>query len=731
MSPIPLRFVFCCLLLVSVASRAADPPAKALPLPGEVFAVEGRTAFVIPPAPGTERKPTPWVWYAPTLPNLPGGAERWMFERFTRAGIAIVGIDVGESYGSPEGRGLYTALYRELTEKRGFAPKAVMLGRSRGGLMTLAWAVENADKVAGFAGVYPVCNVASYPGVKRAAGAYGMTPEALEADLARHNPIDRLDALARVGVPLFAIHGDVDQVVPLELNSGEMKKRYQALGGPMELIIPAGQGHNMWEGFFQCQELVDFVIARATGTGEKPAAAIEAAGASDFDLAVAPVATVVEREGITGSGTPVAAGEGADRRFTVLYPNHPDDFGGSAGTGTSHSTDGGLTWTPGPDDWPLPKMVDLWQDRLGNGDVIAFGIRWLPDPKRRGEIAAAEVPPDAYRMALSRDHGRTWQEQNAVIDCPPEMGVIARPLFHVFEDGGGALHMPAYAWGRAGNHALLLRSEDGGRRWGVRSSITTAAAIAQSGSPVTTSWLETAVSPVADGSWLAVVRTGSNSLAGLVACRSTDQGLTWSAPEPLVGGAERRRIAGKLPTLQRLPNGLLALLTAHSKNHCRLYVSVDGSGREWSGGHIITSQSGGNAGMTVTGPDSLLIVTPANRRIDAWRVTLRPDGPETSPVAAPSMVTVSGAKVQVSWQAPADASQVARYRVTPVLIAPAAANVETEVYPYAPLETPDAATTSLELGRKLSFGGRYRFEVAAVDRAGRLSPVAASGEWAP
>ena len=31
----------------------------------------------------------------------------------------------------------------------------------------------------------------------------------------------------------------------------------------MQLIIPAGQGHNMWPGFFQCQELVDFILANA------------------------------------------------------------------------------------------------------------------------------------------------------------------------------------------------------------------------------------------------------------------------------------------------------------------------------------------------------------------------------------------------------------------------------------------------------------------------------------
>ena len=153
------RFLIALLLAPLAALRAADVPQKSLPLPGEVFLVQGRTAFVILPQAKPADRPIPWVWYAPTLPGLPSDAEKWMFERFTRAGMAIAGIDVGESYGSPDGRALYSALYGELTGNRSFAPKAVMLGRSRGGLMDLAWAVENADKVAGFAGIYPVCNL--------------------------------------------------------------------------------------------------------------------------------------------------------------------------------------------------------------------------------------------------------------------------------------------------------------------------------------------------------------------------------------------------------------------------------------------------------------------------------------------------------------------------------------------------------------------------------------------
>lgn len=230
------------LLSSSATLLAADAARKPLPLPGEVFLVQGRTAFVLPPQTKPTNGPIPWVWYAPTLPNLPGEAEKWMFERFTQAGIAVVGIDVGESYGSPEGRRFYSAFYDELTKHRGFASKAVMLGRSRGGLMTLSWAEENVDKVAGFAGIYPVSNLASFPGVSNACKAYQMTAEELSARLAEHNPIDRLGSLAKAGVPLFAIHGDSDKTVPLGANSGELRKRYEALGGKMQLIIPPRPG---------------------------------------------------------------------------------------------------------------------------------------------------------------------------------------------------------------------------------------------------------------------------------------------------------------------------------------------------------------------------------------------------------------------------------------------------------------------------------------------------------
>jgi hypothetical protein len=74
---------------------------KLLPMEGEVFAVDEHLAFLLLPRQKPSGHTRPWVWYAPTLPGLPGAEEVWMFERFLAAGIAIAGVDVGESYGSP------------------------------------------------------------------------------------------------------------------------------------------------------------------------------------------------------------------------------------------------------------------------------------------------------------------------------------------------------------------------------------------------------------------------------------------------------------------------------------------------------------------------------------------------------------------------------------------------------------------------------------------------------
>ncbi|WP_197442370.1 alpha/beta hydrolase family protein [Lignipirellula cremea] len=241
-------------------------------LPGESFQVEGRPAFVLLPPAEKRQNPQPWIFYAPTLPAYPDIHEKWMHEQFLAAGIAVAGIDAGEAYGSPDGQKLMTALHKELTEKRGFAARPCLLGRSRGGLWVSSWAIAHPNQVAGIAGIYPVFDLRAYPGLARAAFAYGMTTQELESNLREQNPIARIDVLAKARIPVFIIHGDADTVVPLKENSAALAERYRLADASeaVQLVIAKGQGHNFWEGFFHCQELVDFAIEKANN-GVKPA----------------------------------------------------------------------------------------------------------------------------------------------------------------------------------------------------------------------------------------------------------------------------------------------------------------------------------------------------------------------------------------------------------------------------------------------------------------------------
>ena len=246
--------------VASTIRKALEKPSKSLPWPGETFTVEGRPAFLMLPRRRDVSKPVPWVWYAPTLPNLPAKEESWMFVQLLSSGIAVAGIDVGESMGNPAGRALFTAFHTEMVSNRGMSAKPCLLARSRGGLMHYNWAAENPQAVAAIAGVYPVGNLTSWPGLAKAAPAYGITPDELAGQLADHNPIDRLAPLAKARIPIFHLHGDKDGTVPLEKNSGLIKQRYDQLGGPMTLEIIPGGGHDMKPHWFQSQTLVDFII---------------------------------------------------------------------------------------------------------------------------------------------------------------------------------------------------------------------------------------------------------------------------------------------------------------------------------------------------------------------------------------------------------------------------------------------------------------------------------------
>ncbi len=229
----------------------------------ETFDVEGNTAFVYPAPKPAEGKP--WVWYAPTLKSLTPHERKNYFETFVKAGISIAGFDLGEVRGAPASTAKFQLFYEAMV-KQGYSSKPILLGQSRGGMMTLAWAFRNPDKVRAWVGIYPVCNLSSWPLVsskQQTLADFAMTEPELVAKLAEFNPVDNLKGLLENKVPMFAVHGDKDTLVPYDLNTKILKDRYEAGGGSIQVKVIPDKGHQVDPAFFECQELVDFVLKHA------------------------------------------------------------------------------------------------------------------------------------------------------------------------------------------------------------------------------------------------------------------------------------------------------------------------------------------------------------------------------------------------------------------------------------------------------------------------------------
>ena len=234
-----------------------------LPPSAKLVEVAGHTGFVALPKNVKPGQKVPWLWSVPVGHSLPGKHEQWMMEQCLANGIAVAGLDLAGDFGTPAGRKAMTAFYQEVTDKHGLTAKACMLARSYGGTQMYNWATEHPESVACLAGIYPVCNLASYPGLESAAKKYGMPLEQFTKELKNHNPIDRLAPLAKAKVPIYHNTGDIDKLVPGKDNTFLLEERYKALGGDVTVTVFKGQGHNYWSGFFQDKAMAAFIIKHA------------------------------------------------------------------------------------------------------------------------------------------------------------------------------------------------------------------------------------------------------------------------------------------------------------------------------------------------------------------------------------------------------------------------------------------------------------------------------------
>ena len=201
------------------------------------FTLEGRDCIIVCPHEPVKGKY--WIWRARFFEHFPQ-VDKEMLAR----GFYLVYIDVADMFGSPKAVAVWDMYYDYLVNQHNFAKKTVLEGLSRGGLIIYNWAIKNPEKVYCLYGDAPVCDLKSWPGVKRQEmlDAYGFTEqEALEYT---GNPVDNLEPLARAGVPILHVVGDADKTVSVAENTAIVEERYNALGGKIKVIHKPGVGHH-------------------------------------------------------------------------------------------------------------------------------------------------------------------------------------------------------------------------------------------------------------------------------------------------------------------------------------------------------------------------------------------------------------------------------------------------------------------------------------------------------
>jgi pimeloyl-ACP methyl ester carboxylesterase len=176
------------------------------------FGLEGVEGTINVIAPNTAALGRPWVFRV-------GWAQRDAVVDLAllASGFQIVTGPISYNADGPIWRH-WEATYQHLVS-HGFAVKTVMEGAGRGAGEVCAWAIEHPDKVA--------CLYVENP--------------VLRSLTAKTPPLDNLAPLAHAGVPLVLSCGSLD--AEFNTQARVVEQRYQALGGPLTLVVREGDGY--------------------------------------------------------------------------------------------------------------------------------------------------------------------------------------------------------------------------------------------------------------------------------------------------------------------------------------------------------------------------------------------------------------------------------------------------------------------------------------------------------
>lgn len=235
---------------------------------GYVYNNEGVEYYIVKPH--QVAKGNPWIWRARFWGHEPQ-AEIDLLER----GFHLTYCDVANMYGSDDAVKRWDKFYR-LAIKAGLNKKVALEGMSRGGLIVYNWAGANPDKVACIYADAPVMDFKSWPmgkgnskgselDTKQLLSAYGF-PTEQKALAWKKNPIDHATVLAKAGIPMLHVIGDIDDVVPVAENTAAFAARLSEQNYILQIIHKPKIGHHP-HSLNNPEPIVNFIL-KATGQAE-------------------------------------------------------------------------------------------------------------------------------------------------------------------------------------------------------------------------------------------------------------------------------------------------------------------------------------------------------------------------------------------------------------------------------------------------------------------------------
>ncbi len=211
---------------------------------GEEFQFEDQTATILYPEGTPNGKIVFRTEYLGAFPNF----EQAMLHR----GYYVINLTHPNYWANHEHIHQMARFVRAMAERLGADERCILSGVSAGGLQAARFAYMYPELTAVAYLDAPVLNLLSLAGFgdaefdacmwRQLERAYGFTKSSILTY--RDSPMDHLDELIKLDIPVVMVYGDSDNVVPYHENGKVLEDYYKTRGGKLAVFGKAGCDHH-------------------------------------------------------------------------------------------------------------------------------------------------------------------------------------------------------------------------------------------------------------------------------------------------------------------------------------------------------------------------------------------------------------------------------------------------------------------------------------------------------